>query len=84
MDYFAESLSGFDEIFLLPIYPAREAPIDGIDSSVLMQKIKNTNKRLINSVDELFKFLNREIDMVLITIGAGDIDKWPEQIKKMF
>jgi UDP-N-acetylmuramate-alanine ligase len=49
-----------------------------------MQKIKNTNKRLINSVDELFKFLNREIDMVLITIGAGDIDKWPEQIKKMF
>ena len=84
MDYFAESLSGFDEIFLLPICPAREAAIDGIDSSVLMQKIKNTNKRLINSVDELFKFLNREIDMVLITIGAGDIDKWPEQIKKMF
>ena len=83
MDYFAESLSGFDEIFLLPIYPAREAPIEGIDSSVLMQKIKNTNKRLINSVDELFNFLNREIDMVLLTIGAGDIDKWPEQIKKI-
>ncbi|MFL2590067.1 MAG: UDP-N-acetylmuramate--L-alanine ligase [Parvicellaceae bacterium] len=83
MDYFAESLSGFDQIFLLPIYPAREAPIEGIDSSVLMQKIKNTNKRLINSVDELFNFLNREIDMVLLTIGAGDIDKWPEQIKKI-
>ena len=68
---------------MLPIYPAREAPIEGIDSSVLMQKIKNTNKRLINSVDELFNFLNREIDMVLLTIGAGDIDKWPEQIKKI-
>ena len=83
MDYFAESLSGFDQIFLLPIYPAREAPIEGIDSSALIQKIKNNNKRIINSVDELFNFLNREIDMVLLTIGAGDIDKWPEQIKKI-
>ena len=83
MDFFAESLSGFDEIFLLPIYPAREAPIEGVDSSVLMKKIKNNNKRIINSVSELFKFLNLDLDMVLLTLGAGDIDKWPEQIKKM-
>ncbi|MDB9990776.1 UDP-N-acetylmuramate--L-alanine ligase, partial [Flavobacteriales bacterium] len=81
MDDFAESLSGFDEIFLLPIYPAREAPIEGIDSLVLMRKINNNNKRIINSVSELFNFLNRDLDMVLLTIGAGDIDKWPEQIK---
>ncbi|MDA7787385.1 UDP-N-acetylmuramate--L-alanine ligase [bacterium] len=83
LDYFAESLSGFDQIFLLPIYPAREAPIEGVDSSVLMKKINNSNKRLINSVDELFNFLNRDLDMVLVTIGAGDIDKWPDQIKKI-
>ena len=83
MDNFAESLSGLDEIFLLPIYPAREAPIDGIDSSVLMRKIKNNSKRIINSVDELFNFLNRDLDIVLLTIGAGDIDKWPKQIKKL-
>jgi len=83
MDYFAESLSGFDQIFLLPIYPAREAPIEGIDSSVLIQKIKNNNKRIINSVSELFNFINRDLDMVLLTIGAGDIDKWPKQIKKI-
>ena len=83
MDDFAESLSGFDEIFLLPIYPAREAPIEGIDSLVLMRKINNNNKRIINSVSELFNFLNRDLDMVLLTIGAGDIDKWPEQIKKI-
>ena len=83
MDYFAESLSGFDQIFLLPIYPAREAPIEGIDSSVLMQKIKNNNKRIINSVSELFNFINRDLDMVLLTIGAGDIDQWPKQIKKI-
>ena len=83
MDNFAESLSGLDEIFLLPIYPAREAPIDGIDSSVLMKKIKNNSKRIINSVDELFNFLNRDLDIVLLTIGAGDIDKWPKQIKKL-
>ena len=73
MNYFAESLSGFDEIFLLPIYPAREAPIEGIDSSVLLRKIKNNNKRIINSVDELFNFLNLDLDIVLLTIGAGDI-----------
>ena len=83
MDYFAESLSGFDQIFLLPIYPAREAPIEGIDSSVLIQKIKNNNKRIINSVSELFNFINRDLDMVLLTIGAGDIDQWPKQIKKI-
>jgi UDP-N-acetylmuramate--alanine ligase len=83
IDYFAESLAGFDQIFLLPIYPAREAPIEGIDSSVLMQKIKNNNKRIINSVSELFNFINRDLDMVLLTIGAGDIDQWPKQIKKI-
>ena len=83
MDYFAESLSGFDQILLLPIYPAREAPIEGIDSSVLIQKIKNNNKRIINSVSELFNFINRDLDMVLLTIGAGDIDQWPKQIKKI-
>ena len=82
MDYFAESLSGFDQIFLLPIYPAREAPLEGVDSSILMQKINNNNKRIINSVSELFNFLNREVDMVLLTIGAGDIDQWPKKIKK--
>ncbi len=48
-----------------------------------MKKIKNNSKRIINSVDELFNFLNRDLDMVLLTIGAGDIDKWPEQIKKI-
>ena len=83
MDYFAESLSGFDQIFLLPIYPARESPIEGTDSSVLMQKIKNSNKRIINSVNELFNFINRDLDTVLLTIGAGDIDQWPKQIKKI-
>ena len=83
LDYFAESLSGFDQIFLLPIYPAREVPIEGVDSSVLIKKINNNNKRIINSVSELFNFLNRDLDMVLVTIGAGDIDKWPDQIKKI-
>ena len=83
IDYFAESLSGFDQIFLLPIYPAREAPIKGVDSFVLMQKIKNNNKRIINSVSELFSFLNRDLDMVLLTIGAGDIDQWPKKVKKI-
>ena len=44
-------IQGFDQIFLLPIYPAREAPIEGVDSFVLMQKIKNNNKRIINSAN---------------------------------
>ncbi|HNY06467.1 MAG TPA: UDP-N-acetylmuramate--L-alanine ligase [Bacteroidales bacterium] len=74
-DEFALSLDLLDEIILLPIYPARELPIKGIDSEMLLQKIKNPNKTLLvkdQLVDELIK--NEKLE-VLLTLGAGDIDR---------
>jgi len=74
-DEFALSLDLLDEIILLPIYPARELPIEGIDSEMLLRKIKNPNKTLLSKdqlVDELIK--NTKLE-VLLTLGAGDIDR---------
>ncbi len=79
-DDFANSLSQFDEILLLDIYPAREAPIQGITSSWLLSKIKNTHKKLI-----LKKDISREIEKsnaeVVLTMGAGDIGEEVKIIK---
>ncbi|NQX91240.1 MAG: UDP-N-acetylmuramate--L-alanine ligase [Flavobacteriales bacterium] len=73
IDGFAESLSQLDEIILLPIYPAREKPIEGVDSQWLLDKISNPNKKLINK-SRLLEDLDVTSLEVLITLGAGDID----------
>jgi len=81
-DEFALSLDLLDEIILLPIYPARELPIRGIDSEMLLQKIKSPNKTLFNKdqlVDELIK--NKKLE-VLLTLGAGDIDRLVPMIEE--
>jgi UDP-N-acetylmuramate--alanine ligase len=81
-DEFALSLDLLDEIILLPIYPARELPIKGIDSEMLLQKIKNPNKTLLGKdqlVDELIK--NKKLE-VLLTLGAGDIDRLVPMIEE--
>ena len=78
---FAESLSQFDEILLLEIYPARELPMEGVNSTWLLNKINNPNKRLV-SKDKLFTaFENSDAD-VFITIGAGDIGELVKDLKK--
>jgi UDP-N-acetylmuramate--alanine ligase len=78
---FAESLSQFDEVLLLEIYPARELPIKGINSSWLLSKIKNPNKKLVNNEELLVAFKNSDA-AVFITIGAGDIGELVKNIKK--
>jgi UDP-N-acetylmuramate--alanine ligase len=78
---FAESLSQFDEVLLLEIYPARELPIKGINSSWLLSKINNLNKKLVNSEELLVAFKNSDA-AVFITIGAGDIGELVKNIKK--
>lgn len=78
---FAEELAKLDDVFLLPIYPAREEPIQGIDSVWLLQKIKNPNKWLLNKTNLLDRL--RDINGVLLTIGAGDIDRFVLPIKEM-
>lgn len=73
-DEFARALSLLDELWLLDIYPAREKPIQGIDSQWLLDKVVIKNKKLVKKEDltgeALFKNKNLQ---VLMTLGAGDI-----------
>jgi UDP-N-acetylmuramate--alanine ligase len=73
-DGFAESLSMADEVILLPIYPAREKPIPGVDAEMIASKISHARKQVI-SKDELLEWTKNHDPEVLLTIGAGDIDK---------
>ena len=82
LNEFAQSLAVLDQLFLLPIYAAREKQIQGVTSSALLELIKIENKKLIESKFELFKDLNKEEDFLLLTIGAGDIDLWVNDILK--
>ena len=82
-DAFAESLSQFDELMLLDIYPARELPIEGITSSWLMNKIDNKNKQLVRK-NEIINKIRQSSAKVILTIGAGDIGEEVKYIKKEF
>jgi UDP-N-acetylmuramate--alanine ligase len=81
-DAFAESLGLADFVILLPIYPARELPISGVDSQMLLNKIKNTPGILVQK-SELLEELSRKPIEVLMTLGAGDIDQFVEPIKRL-
>lgn len=80
-DGFAESLSKFDEILLMEIYPARELPMAGITSSWLLEKIANPNKKLIQKAELITNILASD-KKVIVTIGAGDIGEEVSKIKK--
>jgi UDP-N-acetylmuramate--alanine ligase len=79
---FSKSLSLADEVFLMDIYPARELPIPGVDSDMLMKDITSAKKHRVNKTNLLEKLENTDIE-VLATIGAGDIDTFIEPIKSM-
>lgn len=80
---FAESLSMLDEVILLPIYPAREEPIEGVTSELIYNNLKQDVKKTLCSKEELLSLLScRQID-VLVTLGAGDIDNYVEPVKEM-
>ena len=81
IDDFAASLSKFDEILLLDIYPARELPIEGVNSEWLLHKINNKNKQLISKSDLISK-INESQAQIILTIGAGDIGEEVKNIKK--
>ena len=72
-DGFAESLDMLDMCVLLDIYPAREKPIEGINSQMLLNKMKSTNKFLVKK-ENVIDFLKTHPPEVLLTMGAGDID----------
>ncbi len=77
---FAKSLSQFDKILLLDIYPAREVPIEGITSSWLLEKIDNPNKKVISKEMLIEEFRKSDAE-VYVTIGAGDIGEMVSEIK---
>jgi UDP-N-acetylmuramate--alanine ligase len=72
-DGFAEVLGIADEVILLPIYPAREQPIEGVNSEMIMSRIKDKNVKLLQKKD-LIKEIKNNKQELLITAGAGDID----------
>lgn len=78
---FAKSLSQFDQIMLLDIYPARELPIEGVTSSWLLSLIENENKELVSKLDLISKIKQSDADVIL-TIGAGDIGAEVLKIKQ--
>jgi len=81
-DGFAESLSQFDEVFLMDIYPARELPMEGITSDWLMDKMTNKNKKIV-AKEDLLALIKASDAPIIVTIGAGDIGEMVPSIKKM-
>jgi UDP-N-acetylmuramate--alanine ligase len=78
---FAKSLELLDEVVLLPLYPAREEPIEGVDSEMILDRI-NIKKKKVLPRAELIGYLEARAPDILLTIGAGDIDQLVEPIKK--
>lgn len=79
---FAAALDLLDEVLLLDIYPARELPIEGVDSAIIYNKMKCTNKLLL-AKDDLLGTLEKKHIEVLMTLGAGDIGALVPNIAKM-
>jgi UDP-N-acetylmuramate--alanine ligase len=78
---FAKSLSDFDEVFLMEIYPARELPMEGITSQWLMDKMTNDHKKIVSKEDLISEIVANDAT-VIVTIGAGDLGEMVPSIKK--
>lgn len=71
-----------DSLILLDIYPAREKPIEGVTSQALLEKVAIADKRLC-SKDHLLATVEQLHPELLVTVGAGDIDRFVEPLEKM-
>jgi UDP-N-acetylmuramate--alanine ligase len=81
-DGFAKELSKLDDLILMPIYPARELPIEGVTSDALLEAISLKSKRILLP-EEVLKSFKGFNNGVVLTIGAGDIDRIVEPLKKV-
>lgn len=79
---FSKSLSIADEVVLMDIYPARELPIPGVDSDMLLKNITSASKIRANKGNLMEKLENLQVD-VIATVGAGDIDTFIKPIREM-
>lgn len=77
---FARSLDRLDRVFLLPVYPAREEPIEGVTSGLIYNEMRLKDKSMV-SPDELLEKLKVTDSDVFMTVGAGDIDRLVERVK---
>jgi UDP-N-acetylmuramate--alanine ligase len=88
-DGFASVLSMADDVILLPIYPAREKPMEGVTSEMILKNITAKEKHLVQKDDfkawmkDHLKDINKEFGEVIITAGAGDIDTLVQPLKKI-
>jgi UDP-N-acetylmuramate--alanine ligase len=83
MDAFADALAIADELYLLPIYPARELPIEGIDAEVLLEKV-NMYDKYLSSKETIVEDIQESEHEVICIIGAGDIDLVVEPIANIY
>jgi len=77
---FSEQLSRFDELILLPIYPAREEEILGISSEWLLSMVRLKKKQVLNS-SRILELMQKKDSGIVVTIGAGDIDRMVAPLK---
>lgn len=80
---FAETLSIADKVILTEIYPAREEPIPGITSEIILERLAADTEKVLVPKAELMEYLNKKFDGgVLLTLGAGNIDQLIPEIKE--
>ncbi|MFC3196620.1 UDP-N-acetylmuramate--L-alanine ligase [Parapedobacter deserti] len=79
-DDFAQVLSIADTLLLMDIYPARELPINGVDSRMLLEKVALADKHIMN-FDDVLDYVRRHRPELLVTVGAGDIDLLVEPLQ---
>ena len=80
-DGFAEALDMSDELLMLDIYPARELPIEGVNSDMIIQRMQRPNKQKYSMQEALEKVRNEQPEL-LLTVGAGDIDTLVQPLKQ--
>jgi len=83
MAEFAHELSQVDELLLVPVYPARELPIDGVTSEAVLAQMTLSNAKCVAKENILTELKNKDIE-VLLTLGAGDIDRLVQPIKEYY
>ncbi|MDV7394547.1 cyanophycin synthetase, partial [Arthrospira platensis SPKY1] len=82
-DGFAAALDKLDDVLLMPIYPARELPIAGVDAQLILGKMQNPAKRLADKA-ELLELVRQNRPEILLTLGAGDVDVFREPLQAYF
>lgn len=80
---FADSLSMLDRVVLCEIYPAREEPIEGVSSQLILDNLKPEVEKHLVKKDDIIDFIDRNDFEVLLILGAGDLDNMVPQIAEI-